>query len=117
MCDSVILCETVKYFKNLLQGWFNIAPANMRLYYYDQVLSQVAGPEEMKCSQKCLYTYNVREGDYFVVDEKAPLKGTLRTSRSNNSLIFGSPSPKGYTSLSARSNSGNMNFGGHSPTR
>lgn len=114
--ENISVRKTVKYFKNLLQGWFNIAPANMRLYYYDQVLSQVAGPEEMKCSQKCLYTYNVREGDYFVVDEKAPLKGTLRTSRSNNSLIFGSPSPKGYTSLSARSNSGNMNFGGHSPT-
>ena len=57
------------------QNWFHIAPANMRLYYYDQEMSKVAGPEEMKWGQKGLYTYNVREGDYFVVDEKAPVKG------------------------------------------
>jgi len=114
--ENISVRKTVKYFKNLLQGWFNIAPANMRLYYYDQEMSKIMGPEEMKWAQKGLYTYNVREGDYFVVDEKVPLKGTMRASRSNNSLIFGSPSPKGYTSLNARANSGNLNFGGHSPT-
>jgi hypothetical protein len=114
--ENISVRKTVKYFKNLLHGWFNILPANMRLYYYDQELSKIVGPEEMKWAQKGLYTYNVREGDYFVVDEKVPLKGTMRSSKSNNSLIFGSPSPKGYTSLNARTNSGNMNFGGHTPT-
>jgi hypothetical protein len=120
--ESISVRKTVKYFKNQLHQWFGIAPANMRLYYYDTVISNAVGPEEMKWAGKGLYTYNVREGDYFVLDEKAPLKGTMRSSRSNNSLIFGSPSPsqkspcpKGYTSCSARTNSGNFNFGGHSP--
>lgn len=120
--ESISVRKTVKYFKNQLHQWFGIAPANMRLYYYDTVISNAVGPEEMKLPGKGLYTYNVREGDYFVLDEKAPLKGTMRSSRSNNSLIFGSPSPsqkspcpKGYTSCSARTNSGNFNFGGHSP--
>jgi hypothetical protein len=119
--ESISVRKTVKYFKNQLQQWFNITPANMRLYYYDQVISKVVGPEEMKWAGKGLYTYNVREGDYFVLDEKAPLKGSMK-SRSDNSLIFGSPSPnqkapcpKGYTSCSARANGGSFNFGGHSP--
>ena len=31
---------------------FHVAPGNMRLYYYDQEMSQVAGPEEMKWNSK-----------------------------------------------------------------
>jgi hypothetical protein len=43
----------------------------------------MAGPEEMKWPQKCLYTYNVQNGDKFILDEKVSL-GRLR-SRSGSS--------------------------------
>ena len=43
-----------------------------------QILSKVAGPEEMKWPSKELYTYNVRDGDSFILDEKVSL-GKLKT--------------------------------------
>ncbi len=36
----------------VLQNLFHVAPGNMRLYYYDQEMSKVAGPEEMKWNSK-----------------------------------------------------------------
>ena len=61
----------------------------MRLWYYDQEMTKIAGPEEMKFANKELYTYNVIEGDYFVIDEKAQLK-VLTGSPRANSMVFGS---------------------------
>jgi len=90
---NISVRQTVKTFKLFLQGLFNILPANMKLWYYDQELSQVTGPEEMKWGNKALYTYNVREGDYFVVDQKTILK-PLKTSRGTNAHFFGSLSPQ-----------------------
>ena len=58
-----------------------------------QVLLRAAGPEEMKWPQKGLYTYNVREGDSFILDEKAPLP-KLKTNAKANSAY--STSPKVY---------------------
>lgn len=46
-------------------------PANqMRLFYVDHVMIELMGPEEMKFNQKKLYTYNVQDGDKFLVDPK-----------------------------------------------
>jgi hypothetical protein len=36
----------------VIQNLFHVAPGNMRLYYYDQEMSKVAGPEEMKWNSK-----------------------------------------------------------------
>ena len=33
-------------------------------------MSKLTGPEEMKFGNKGLYTYNIRDGDYFEVDVK-----------------------------------------------
>lgn len=89
------------------------------------------------CLQE-LYTYNVRQGDYFVLDEKLKLRQLSKSSRGANSssngvpnscsssassscgsFSFGggsfSPAPRGYTSLQARSGQQAPNFGGHSP--
>jgi len=49
----------------------------------------MGGPEEMKFANKELYTYNVIDGDYFVIDEKAQLK-VLTGSPRANSMVFGS---------------------------
>lgn len=64
--------QTVGQFKAQLNQWFHIPIQNMKLFYCDQVLLEATGPEEMKFPQKALYTYNVRSGDSFIVDEKAP---------------------------------------------
>eukprot|EP00092_Neocalanus_flemingeri_P041921 GFUD01045655.1.p1 GENE.GFUD01045655.1~~GFUD01045655.1.p1 ORF type:complete len:545 (-),score=132.58 GFUD01045655.1:10-1644(-) len=90
--ESISVMQSVKQFKQLLQGYFNVAPANMRLWYYDQEMTKIAGPEEMKFANKELYTYNVIDGDYFVVDEKAQLR-VLTGSPGANSMVFGSLSP------------------------
>jgi len=104
--ESISVMQSVKQFKQLLQGYFNIAPANMRLWYYDQEMTKIAGPEEMKFANKELYTYNVIDGDYFVVDEKAQLR-VLTGSPRANSMVFGSSlSPTGYSNSSGRSNFG-----------
>jgi len=99
--ESISVMQSVKQFKQMLQGFFNIAPANMRLWYYDQEMTKIAGPEEMKFANKELYTYNVIDGDYFVVDEKAQLR-VLTGSPRANSMVFGSLSPTGNTSSNSR---------------
>lgn len=87
--EKISVRQTVKQFKQTLHGYFGLAPGNMRLWYYDQEMTKIAGPEEMKFTNKELYTYNVIEGDYFVIDEKAQLK-VLTGSPRANSMVFGS---------------------------
>ena len=104
--ESISVMQSVKQLKQLLQGYFNIAPANMRLWYYDQEMTKIAGPEEMKFANKELYTYNVIDGDYFVVDEKAQLR-VLTGSPRANSMVFGSSlSPTGYSNSNGKTNFG-----------
>ncbi len=81
-----------------------------------------------------LYTYNVRAGDSFVLDEKVRLRQLNKASRGSSSATScgsstssgsnscnsssGSFSPthaKGYTSLQARTGQSSSSFGGHSP--
>ena len=96
MREEVInLKQTVGQFKGLLHQWFGVPTQNMKLYYCDQVMVQHSGPEEMKWPNKALYTYNVQEGDKFILDEKVPLT-KLRTN--SGSLLSTSPSPKVYGS-------------------
>ena len=67
---TVSVRQRVKHFKSKLQQLFHLAPCSMRVWYYDQELYKVAGPEEMKWPMKGLYTYDIRDGDYFVVEKK-----------------------------------------------
>ncbi len=62
-----------------------------------QVMVNLSGPEEMKWPSKRLYTYNVQEGDRFIVDEKVQL-GRLRTNRGSSNSLYDSTSPKVYGS-------------------
>ena len=106
--EKISVRQTVKQFKQVLQGYFSLAPANMRLWYYDQEMTKIAGPEEMKFANKELYTYNVIDGDYFVIDEKAQLK-VLTGSPRANSMVFGSSlSPGSGGSRIRRKSSDNM---------
>lgn len=49
---------------------FNFPASEMRIFYVDHVMIEIIGPEEMRFSQKKLYTYNVQDGDKFLVDPK-----------------------------------------------
>ncbi len=78
-----------------------------------------------------LYTYNVRAGDSFVLDEKVRLRQLNKASRGSSSATscgssgsnscnsssgsFSPTHPKGYTSLQARTGQSSSSFGGHSP--
>lgn len=99
--EAIDVRQTVKQFKQLLQSYFGIAPANMRLWYYDQELTKVIGPEAVKLGPKVLYTYNVQNGDYFVVDEKSQQQLKVLTgSPRAQGMVFGSPSPRMTSSVS-----------------
>merc|ERR1739848_869586 len=93
--EVINLYQTVAQFKSLLHQWFQVPPQNMRLYYCDQVMVKLAGPEEMKWPNKALYTYNVQEGDRFILDEKVSLT-KLRTN--SGTSLSSSTSPKVYGS-------------------
>ena len=67
---TVSVRQRVKHFKSKLQQLFHLAPCSMRVWYYDQEMYKVAGPEEMKWPMKGLYTYDIQDGDYFIVEKK-----------------------------------------------
>jgi len=110
--EKICVRQTVKKFKLLLQSYYNIAPGNMRVWFYDQEITKIKGPEEMKWHTKELYTYNVRDGDYFVVDEKVQLK-VLTGSPRAHSISFGSGSPNNRYTMSRSMSTGQSP---HSPT-
>jgi len=96
--EVINLYQTVAQFKSLLHEWFQVPPQNMRLYYCDQVMVKLSGPEEMKWPNKCLYTYNVQDGDHFILDQKVPLTKLRTNSGSGTSLSTSANSPKVYGS-------------------
>ena len=70
LLPSADVRQRVRHFKRKLEGLFMVKAADMRLWYYDKELSQAAGPEEMKWPEKGLYTLGIRDGDYFVIEQK-----------------------------------------------
>lgn len=62
--------RTVVDLKARLERLINIPAAKMRLYYVDQDLRDTHGPEEMKYMHKQLYSYNIRDGDEIIIDQK-----------------------------------------------
>lgn len=62
--------RTVVDLKSRLERLTNIPAAKMRLYYVDQDLRDAHGPEEMKYMHKQLYSYNIRDGDEIIIDQK-----------------------------------------------
>jgi len=49
---------------------FGVSPSQMRVYYVDHEMSEILGPEELRFNQKKLYTYNIQDGDEFLIDHK-----------------------------------------------
>ena len=93
--EAICLRQSVKQFKQKLEEYYHITPPHMRLWYYDQAMTKIAGPEEMKFANKELFTYNVIDGDYFVVEEKCQLKclaGSQKATRRPNTNQRSCPS-------------------------
>jgi hypothetical protein len=67
---KIDLNKSVKDFKVQLSSMFGVSPSQMRVYYVDHEMSEILGPEELRFNQKKLYTYNVQDGDEFLIDHK-----------------------------------------------
>lgn len=63
--------HTVWELRTRLESWAGIPATRMRLFYYDQVMRQIMGPEEMKFPNKKLYSYNIVSGDEIIIEPKS----------------------------------------------
>ncbi|XP_014211891.1 tubulin-specific chaperone cofactor E-like protein isoform X1 [Copidosoma floridanum] len=67
---SVDVYRTVFELKTKLESMVKIPANRMRLFYIDQELKSLYGPEEMLYPSKQLYRYNIRNGDEIIIDSK-----------------------------------------------
>lgn len=69
---TVNLQQSVQDLKSLLSDKFGLRPTKMRLFYIDQDMKGVDtyGPEEMRFNNRKLYSYQIKDGDEFLVDTK-----------------------------------------------
>lgn len=56
--------------KSRLEKIVKLPAKDMRLFYIDQDLKELQGPEEMKFPNKQLYSYNIRSGDEILIVQK-----------------------------------------------
>lgn len=62
--------QTVSELKQRLESFANIPVSKMKLFYVDQDMKAIHGPEEMKFPNKQLYSYNINSGDEIIIDSK-----------------------------------------------
>lgn len=70
---KVDLNKSVRHFKTQLSSLYDKLPSNIRVFYIDTEMSELAGVlhfEELRFAQKKLYTYNVQDGDEFLIESK-----------------------------------------------
>lgn len=67
---SLDVYQTVSELKQKLDGFAGIPARKMKLFYLDQDMKGVTGPEEMRFPNKQLYSYNISNGDEILVDVK-----------------------------------------------
>ncbi|XP_044254415.1 tubulin-specific chaperone cofactor E-like protein [Tribolium madens] len=67
---SVDVYRSVSDLKTKLEAFAGFSAAKMRLFYVDQDLRDIQGPEEMKYPHKQLYSYNIQSGDEIIIDCK-----------------------------------------------
>uniref|UniRef100_A0A0A9X3S2 Tubulin-specific chaperone cofactor E-like protein n=1 Tax=Lygus hesperus TaxID=30085 RepID=A0A0A9X3S2_LYGHE len=62
--------QTVNELKQKLEPLVQIPVSKMKLYYVDQDLKAIHGPEDMRFPNKMIYSYNIKSGDEIIVDSK-----------------------------------------------
>ncbi|KAL1506392.1 hypothetical protein ABEB36_005764 [Hypothenemus hampei] len=64
---SVDIYRTVSDLKQRLEGFAGFPASKMRLFYVDQDLRDIQGPELMRYPSKQLFSYNIRSGDEIII--------------------------------------------------
>lgn len=64
---SLRLEQTVGDLKKHLKALLQLPTNGIRLFYIDQEMSSVFGPEELKCGSRALHSYSIRDGDEILV--------------------------------------------------
>ncbi|CAG9762939.1 unnamed protein product [Ceutorhynchus assimilis] len=64
---SVDIYRTVSDLKTRLEGFAGFPASKMRLFYVDQDLRDIQGPESMRFPLKQLFSYNIRSGDEIII--------------------------------------------------
>lgn len=70
--------QTVLELKQKLEQFSKIPANRMRLFYVDQDMKAITGPEEMKYPNKQLYSYNISSGDEIIVSAKLGKSTSLK---------------------------------------
>ncbi|XP_012258017.2 tubulin-specific chaperone cofactor E-like protein isoform X2 [Athalia rosae] len=81
---SVDVYRTVFELKTKLESMVKIPANRMRLFYVDQEMKTMYGPEEMLYPNKQLYRYNIGHGDEIIIDSK--FNRLVSTSSSTSSI-------------------------------
>lgn len=71
--DFFFVLDSLHALKKLSSSLFEISPSNIRVFYIDTEMSGLLGIlhiEELRFAQKKLYTYNVQDGDEFLIEVK-----------------------------------------------
>lgn len=89
--ERIDVRQTVGEFKKQLEKIIGYPSAKFRVFYIDIEACSLSiyGPEELKHANRCLYSFNIRDGDEFEVDLKPPAvvhssEQSLLTCYSNN---------------------------------
>ena len=85
--ERVDVRQTVGEFKKYLEKFTGYPSARLRVYYIDIEAISVFGPEEMKHANRCLHSFNIRDGDEFEIDLKAPPPQIVHVSQSDSSFV------------------------------
>ena len=72
---SIDVYQTVNDLKQKLESFTNMSASKLKLFYSNQHMKHVIGPEHMKFPNKQLYSYNIRNGDEIIVDTKTTKSG------------------------------------------
>ncbi|ENN78745.1 hypothetical protein YQE_04796, partial [Dendroctonus ponderosae] len=67
---SVGIYRTVSDLKTRLETFAGFPASKMRLFYVDQDLRDIQGPELMRFASKQLFSYNIRSGDEIIIVRK-----------------------------------------------
>ena len=68
--EKVDVRQTVGDFKKQLEKFVGHPASRFRVFYIDIEAMSVYGPEELKYLNRCLYSFNIRDGDEFEIDLK-----------------------------------------------
>lgn len=83
--DKIDVRQTVGDFKKHLEKFVGHSSNRFKVFYIDieACSMSIYGPEELKHINRCLYSFNIRDGDEFEIDLKPPPQQGLHTSSSD----------------------------------